>query len=72
MNCGNMVTRKTPSLGFTHSSPADSSNASPSRGRSCFEAHDMPPLRLNFPLSGGSDAEAIRAAVDGAELGPPG
>jgi hypothetical protein len=29
-----------------------------------LEADDMPPLRLNFPLSGGSDAEAIRAAVD--------
>jgi hypothetical protein len=29
-----------------------------------LEAYDMPPLRLNFPLSGGSDAEAIRAAVD--------
>jgi hypothetical protein len=25
----------------------------------------MSPLRLNFPLSGRSDAEAIRAAVDG-------
>jgi hypothetical protein len=29
-----------------------------------LEAYDMPPLRLNFPLSGRSDAEAIRAAVD--------
>jgi hypothetical protein len=29
-----------------------------------LEADDMPPLRLNFPLSGGSDAKAIRAAVD--------
>jgi hypothetical protein len=29
-----------------------------------LEAHDMPPLRLNFPLSGRADAEAIRAAVD--------
>jgi hypothetical protein len=29
-----------------------------------LEAYDMPPLRLNFPLSGGSDAKAIRAAVD--------
>ena len=26
-----------------------------------LEADDMPPLRLNFPLSGRSDAEAIRA-----------
>lgn len=30
-----------------------------------LEAYDMSPLRLNFPLSGRSDAEAIRAAVDG-------
>jgi hypothetical protein len=30
-----------------------------------LEADDMPPLRLNFPLSGGSDAQAVRAAVDG-------
>ena len=29
-----------------------------------LEAYDMPPLRVNFPLSGRSDAEAIRAAVD--------
>jgi hypothetical protein len=29
-----------------------------------LEAYDMPPLRLNFPLSGRSDAEAIRAAID--------
>ncbi len=29
-----------------------------------LEADDMPPLRLNFPLSGGADAKAIRAAVD--------
>jgi hypothetical protein len=30
-----------------------------------LEADDMPPLRLNFPLSGRTDAEVIRAAVDG-------
>jgi hypothetical protein len=30
-----------------------------------LEADDMAPLRLNFPLSGGSDGQAIRAAVDG-------
>jgi hypothetical protein len=29
-----------------------------------LEAYDLPPLRLNFPLSGRSDGEAIRAAVD--------
>jgi hypothetical protein len=29
-----------------------------------LEAYNMPPLRLNFPLSGRSDAEAIRAAID--------
>jgi hypothetical protein len=29
-----------------------------------LEADDLPPLRLNFPLSGRSDAEAVRAAVD--------
>lgn len=33
-----------------------------------LEAQDMPPLRLNFPLSGGSDAEAVRRAVDGPSL----